>query len=173
MITQQYIGEHLDLDQSSISRLCSDLGIDWRTTSIDAIRIAYIRRLREQAAGRATAGDLDLANERAALARAQRVRIEMQNFVTRKELAPVALLSQIIAKTATKISGQLEAIPGAVRRRCPELGANIIGMIAEEIAKIRNTVAQMKLEDLDRPFDQFDPDDEAELIDGTGDEEPT
>jgi phage terminase Nu1 subunit (DNA packaging protein) len=58
---------------------------------LNEIRVAYIRRLREQAAGRAAVGDLDLAGERAALAKAQRERIEMQNAVTRGELAPVVL----------------------------------------------------------------------------------
>lgn len=149
MITQQYIGQHLDLDQSSISRLCNELCIDWKTTSIDEIRIAYIRHLREQAAGRAAAGDLDLATERAGLAKAQRLRIEMQNAVTKKEMAPVALITEVLAKTAAKIAGQFDAIPGLVRRRHPQFGADVIGLIAEEIAKVRNTVARMSLADLD------------------------
>lgn len=157
MITQQYIGEHLDLDQSSVSRFCNELSIDWKAASLDEIRIAYIRRLREQAAGRAAAGALDLATERAMLAREQRVRLEMQNAITRKELAPVALITQLLAKTAAKIAGQFDAIPGLVRRRAPQFGADVIGLIAEEIAKVRNTVAQMTLDDLNRPDDTNDP----------------
>lgn len=109
---------------------------------------SYMMHLREQAAGRATIGDLDLATERAGLAKAQRERIEMQNAVTRKELAPVALITEVLAKTAAKIAGQFDAIPGLVRRRAPQFGADVIGMIAEEIAKVRNTVAQMSLADL-------------------------
>ena len=168
MLTQQDIGEHLDLDQSSVSRWCNELCIDWKTTSLDEIRIFYIRNLREQAAGRATIGDLDLATERAGLAKAQRERIEMQNAVTRKELAPVALITQVLAKTAAKIAGQFDAIPGLVRRRAPQFGADVIGLIADEIAKIRNTVAQMSLADLNRDDDTNEP----ELIGGTGDEDP-
>lgn len=147
-MSQQEISDHLDMSQQAVSQLMDQLGMDWRNSDISEIRIAYIRRLREQAAGRATTGDLDLATERAGLAKAQRERIEMQNAVTRKELAPVALITEVLAKTAAKTAGQFDAIPGMVRRRCPQFGADVIGMIAEEIAKIRNTVAAMSLDDL-------------------------
>ena len=94
MLTQQGIAKHLDLSQAAVSTLMVELGIDWKAASLNEIRVAYIRRLREQAAGRAAVGDLDLAGERAALAKAQRERIEMQNAVTRGELAPVVLIEE-------------------------------------------------------------------------------
>lgn len=148
MLTQQGIAKHLDLDQSSISRLLSELAIDWKAASMNEIRVAYIRRLREQAAGRAAIGDLDLAGERAALAKAQRERIEMQNSVTRGELAPVVLIEEVLTKTASKTAGILDAIPGMIRRRVPLLTADDIDLIAGEVAKARNMVAAMSLADL-------------------------
>lgn len=148
MLTQKKISEHLDLSQQAVSELMAGLGIDSKTASLDEIRVAYIRRLREQAAGRAAAGDLDLAGERAALAKAQRERIEMQNAVTRGELAPVVLIEEVLTKAASKTAGILDAIPGMVRRRVPQLTADDIDLIAGEVAKARNMVAAMSLADL-------------------------
>lgn len=154
LLTQQEIADHIDMSQAAVSVLMGELGIDWKTASIDEIRTAYIRRLREQAAGRAAAGDLDLAGERAALARAQRERIEMQNAVTRGELAPVVLIEEVLTKAAAKVAGALDAIPGMVRRRVPQLTADDIDLIAAEVAKARNTVAAMSLADLREDADE-------------------
>ena len=133
MLTQQGIAKHLDLSQAAVSTLMADLGIDWKTASLNEIRVAYIRRLREQAA---------------ALAKAQRERIEMQNSVTRGELAPVVLIEEVLTKAASKTAGILDAIPGMIRRRVPVLTADDIDLIAGEVAKARNLVAAMSLADL-------------------------
>lgn len=93
-------------------------------------------------------GDLDLAMERAALARAQRKKIEMQNAVTLGELAPVTIIEEVLTKAAVKVAGILDAIPGIVRRRVPQLNADDIQWIAIEVAKARNIAAVMSLEDL-------------------------
>jgi hypothetical protein len=63
-LTQKEIGEHLDLDQSAVSRMLDQLGIDWRTSSLDDIRLVYVRRLRAQAAGHRSDGGADLVHER-------------------------------------------------------------------------------------------------------------
>ncbi|MFP3624620.1 MarR family transcriptional regulator, partial [Burkholderia sp. SIMBA_051] len=65
MPTQQQIADHLDLDQSAVSRLVDKLGIDYRQASVDDVRIAYIRHLREMAAGRGSNTGIDLVAERA------------------------------------------------------------------------------------------------------------
>ena len=160
MLSQQEIGDHLDMSQQAVSQLMGDLNIDWREADLSQIRVAYIRRLRERAAGRAATGDLDLATERALLAREQKDKIAMQNAVTRGELAPVALIEEVLTKAASKVAGALDAIPGMVRRRVPALTADAIDLIAGEIAKARNTVAVMSLADLDDPIDT-DPDTDA------------
>jgi phage terminase Nu1 subunit (DNA packaging protein) len=148
VLTQQGIAKHLDLSQAAVSSLMAELGIDWRAASLNEIRVAYIRRLREQAAGRAAAGDVDLVTERALLAREQKDRIAMANAVTRGELAPVALIEEVLTKAASKVAGVLDAIPGMIRRRVPVLTAGDIDLIAGEVAKARNTVAAMSLADL-------------------------
>ncbi len=94
------------------------------------------------------AGDLNLAGERARLAKEQADRVAMQNAVTRGELAPVVLLEQVLAAAAGKVAGIFDAIPGLVRRRVPRLTREELDLIAAEIAKARNLVAAMSLADL-------------------------
>lgn len=150
MLSQKDIAEHLDMSQQAVSALLEQLGIDWKTSNLDVIRKAYIQRLREAAAGRGGEGAVgELAVERARLAREQADKIAMQNAVTRGELAPVALIEEVLTKAASKVAGVLDAIPGMIRRRVPLLTADDIDLIAGEVAKARNTVAAMSLADLD------------------------
>ena len=51
MTTQQQIAEHLGLSQQAVSKQLSKLGIDWKTASLDQIRLEYIKQLRKAAAG--------------------------------------------------------------------------------------------------------------------------
>lgn len=147
------------MSQQAVSGLLDQIGIDWKKSSLDVIRVHYIRRLREQAAGRGGEAVGELAAERAALAREQRIKIEMQNAVTRGELAPAMWIEEVLTKAAAKVAGVLDAIPGMVRRRVPQLTADDIDMIAAEIAKARNTVAAMSLSDLNEsaPDEARDP----------------
>lgn len=150
MLSQQDIASHLDMSQQAVSALLEHLGVDWKTAQLDEIRVAYIRRLREAAAGRGGEGAVgELAAERARLAREQADKIAMQNAVTRGELAPVALIEEVLTKAASKVAGVLDSIPGMIRRRVPLLTADDIDLIAGEVAKARNTVAAMSLSDLD------------------------
>ena len=157
LLIQKEIAEHLDLSQPAVSGLMDRLGIDWKTSTMDEIRVAYIRHLREQAAGRAASGDLDLATERARLAKEQADKVAMQNAVTRGDLAPVVMIEEVLTKTAARLAGIFDAIPGLVRRRVPSLRAEEIDLIAAEIARVRNVVAGMSLADLN--------DDQAAVLD--------
>lgn len=147
-VSQKRFGELVGISQPAVSDLLMRGVIVDGATCGDWL-IAYCGHLREVAAGRAAAGGLDLAGERAALARAQRERIEMQNAVTRGELAPVVLIEEVLTKAASKVAGILDAIPGMVRRRVPLLSADDIDLISSEVAKARNTVAAMSLADLE------------------------
>jgi len=147
--TQQTIAEHLDLSQPTVSDLLQRLGIDWRKSTIDDVRVAYIRHLREQAAGRFSDGPLDLMNERARLAKEQADRLELQNAQTRKELAPIVLIEQVLAKAGVRVAGILDAIPGMIRRRSPSLSSSDLDCISAEISKARNLAASISLNDLE------------------------
>ena len=149
MLSQQKVAEHLDMTRQSASDMLQKLGISLRSTSLTDIRVAYIRRLREQAAGRFSDGPLDLMNERARLAKEQADRLELQNAQTRKELAPVVLIEQVLAKAGTRVAGILDSIPGMIRRRSPSLSSSDLDCIAAEIVKARNLAAALSLGDLE------------------------
>ena len=151
---QTEIAAHLDMSDRAVREFLAAAGIEQKAETLSGIRVAYIRRQREVAAGRGAEGGVDLAAERALLARAQKERIEMQNAVTRGELAPVALIEEVLTKAASKVAGILDAIPGMIRRRVPLLTAADIERIAMEIAKARNRVAEMSLADLDVAEDE-------------------
>ncbi|MGF6692666.1 hypothetical protein [Metapseudomonas resinovorans] len=52
MPTQREIAQHLDMSERNCRDVLKTLDIDWTEASLDEIRIAYIRDLREKAAGR-------------------------------------------------------------------------------------------------------------------------
>jgi phage terminase Nu1 subunit (DNA packaging protein) len=163
-MTQAAFGALVGVSQQAIGNLVSRGILD---TSVPGLQLlqAYCSHLREQAAGRAASGDLDLATERAGLAKEQREKIAMQNAVTRGELAPVALIEEVLSKAGARIAGMLEAIPGAVKRRVPALSSDEIKNIATEIARVRNIVAGMSLADLREGNGEEDDETDAEEID--------
>ncbi|KFB74349.1 MAG: Phage DNA packaging protein Nu1 [Candidatus Accumulibacter phosphatis] len=92
---------------------------------------------------------MDLATERALLARAQRERIDLANAVTRRELAPVILIEQVLARAGSKVAGILDGIPGMIKRRVDTLSGSDLALIAAEIARARNVAAAVSLDDLE------------------------
>ena len=146
-MTQSEFGAIVGVSQQAIGDMVSR-GVLAAGMTAQQMLHAYCSNLREVAAGRLASGDLDLASERAGLAKAQRERIEMQNAQTRRELAPVVLIEEVLSKAGSRVAGILDAIPGAVRRRVPTLTADEIGNIEREIARARNIAAAISLEDL-------------------------
>lgn len=147
--TQAEIAAHLDISDRRLRELLTEFDLDHKQVPMAEIRVRYLRKLREEAAGRAAGGDLDLAGERALLAKEQRIRIEMQNAVTRKELAPVFLIEEVLAKAGSRAARILDTIPGLIRRRAPELNADILEAVQAEVSKARNLAAAVSLADLE------------------------
>lgn len=148
VLTQAAIAEIIGTSQQAVSDV-EGRGICSRDMPLGVWLRTYVSHLREQAAGRLASGDLDLATERAGLAKAQRERIEMQNSVTRRELAPTYLLEEVLAAAGSRVAAVLDSIPGAIRRRNQNLTAADIQTIASEIAKARNIAASITLDQLE------------------------
>ena len=148
MPSGKVIADHLDMSPPVVVEMLKKIGLSY-DSPLDEIRIAYIRRLREQAAGRFSDGPLDIMNERARLAKEQADRLELQNAQTRKELAPIVLIEHVLAKAGVRVAGILDAIPGMIRRRSPLLSSSDIDCISAEIAKARNISAAISLNDLE------------------------
>ena len=85
-LSQTQIAEHLDMSPRNLREVLNDLGLDWKSCSLDEIRIAYIRRLRDSAAGRS---DDSLAQIRARKELAQAQREELELAKEYRLIAPV------------------------------------------------------------------------------------
>lgn len=152
MATQQDIADHLGVSQSAVSSLVRSGVFAKRPRGgfdLDECRTSYLRRLREEAAGRAAQGDredgdLDIVAERARLAKEQADRLEMDNAVRRQELVEFDEFVAVIGRTFAAIRTRLLAIPAecAVRWSAGQTPA-----VAEEV--IRDVVYQA-LEELSR-----------------------
>ncbi len=119
-------------------------------------------------ARRTAAGDLDLAAERARLAKEQADKVAMQNAVSRGELAPVAAMEAVLAAVGTRVGKILDTIPGLVRRRAPGVGHDVSEQITADIAKCRNMAAAMSLDDLMRDDDTSEDDEDPAALDIKG-----
>lgn len=71
----------------------------------------YIRHIREVAAGRLRAGELDLAEERARLAKEQADAKEMENAIARGDLVHINDVAEQFGKQAAAVRTRLLAIP--------------------------------------------------------------
>ena len=128
--------------------------------------LAYCGRLREQAAGRvgATDGGLDLAQERAALARSQRVGIDIKNAVLRGDYAAVELLSEVLATASQAVAERFDHLPGQLRKACPDLQPAAIDQVMTAIASARNEWVRTTVALVSSSLDQAGDDDEPELV---------
>ena len=89
MTKQTEIAEHLGISQQAVSKTLSKMGIEWRDKSLDEIRLAYISRLREVAAGHASIdGEYDLNKERVLTERVDRELKQYQLAEKKGQLVP-------------------------------------------------------------------------------------
>ena len=87
---------------------------------LEQIRTAYIKRLRESAAGRATSGTLNLADERARLSKEQADAKEMENAIERGELVYIEDVAKRFEEGLSKVRAKLLSIPTKI---APEAAA--------------------------------------------------
>ncbi|GEM_PF-413968 len=146
-VTQAEFSALIGVDQSVTSRLITR-GVLRRGASAGQWLCAYIEHLQTVADARAEAGDLDLATERAALARAQRERLDIQNTATREGLAPTDLLNELLTKAGNAVALQLETIPRSVSQNLPQVSPAAIAMIAGEVGRAISVVRAMSLADV-------------------------
>lgn len=167
-VRQEAFGALVGISQQAVSDLVMR-GLLARDGTCGAWLLAYCANLREQAAGRAANGDLDLAAERALLAREQRIAQARKNALDRGELAPVDMIETVIARVGRQIAGVLEAVPVELRRRDPGLTAESLAFVEGELTRARNLAAEMTLEFVDELVDE-DDDDDADAPGQTGDQ---
>lgn len=136
---QADFGALVGISQQAVSDLVSR-GVLENGAPLGQWLLAYCHRLREQAAGRmgSEAGGLDLAQERAALAREQRIGIALKNAVLRGEYAAVALLGEVLATASQAVAERFDHLPGQLRKACPDLPPAAVEQLQAIIASARN-----------------------------------
>lgn len=137
---------HLDMSDRNVRELVQRGVFNFSNQTRKECRAAYIRHLREMAAGRSGTGELNLVDEGARLKRAQSERIEMQNAVTRREYGPIEALEQGLSDCMARVAAQLDTIPGKLRIASDVLTADDLDRVAEVIAMVRNDIADMEID---------------------------
>lgn len=122
MITQAEFAQVIGRSEAAVSQLKSEGTLEPGATAHRWL-LAYIERLAEQAAGRlgSEIDGLDLVQERAALAREQRLGYEIKNAVARGEYAPIGVLADVLAAASQAIVERFEMLPGQLKKACPDL----------------------------------------------------
>ncbi|MPS27572.1 MAG: DNA packaging Nu1 [Alcaligenaceae bacterium] len=143
-LTQEKFASLVGVSQQAISAMQAK-GVLLPGASASVWLKAYCDHLREQAAGRQSEGKFDLIQERARLAREQADRVAMENAVSRQELAPVVLLSQVLASVGRKVAGILDTIPVQLKRRTTGMTKADLDFVEAEITRARNIAAAVEL----------------------------
>ena len=117
MATINEVSRHIGVSPKYVQDLINEGIIERKGRGeydLDVCRDAYIRKLREAAAGRASSGDLDLVAERARLAKEQADAKEMENAVERGDLVYIEDVAKQIENQLTKARTRLLAVPTKV-----------------------------------------------------------
>jgi phage terminase Nu1 subunit (DNA packaging protein) len=155
VLSQEAFGELVGISQPAVSDLMKR-GVIVEAQTCGVWLLAYTAHLREQAAGRGADGEL--ANERARLAREQADAQAMKNALSRKHVAPVAVLEEVLAHVGRQIATVLEGIQPKLKRRHPELTPEQLQGIALELARARQLAATVNLSALDAERAQLEED---------------
>ena len=168
--TQQTFGDLVGVSQQAVSEL-TRAGVLPEGATAGQWLLLYCQRLREQAAGRlgSAVDGLDLAQERAALAREQRIGIELRNARERGEYASVRLLAQVLATASQAVAERFDHLPGDLRKKCPELTDAQRDQVVAVIVAARNEWTRSTADLVAAQLDE----DEGDLFEGAEDEPRT
>lgn len=106
--TQAELAKHLDMSERNLRDVLRALGLDHREATREAIRIAYIRDLRDKAAGRGGNEQASLAKSRIREAEANAQLKELQFHKEVGSLVPVADIEQLLDAWATAGRSELQ-----------------------------------------------------------------
>lgn len=137
--SQAEFAELIGVSEARVSQLVGD-GIITRGETLAQQLRQYCAWMREVAAGRQSEeiGGLDLVQERAALAREQRLGIEIKNAVLRGEFAPINLLAEVLATASQSVVERFEQLPGLLKKGCPDLPDAARDQVMVALAAARN-----------------------------------
>lgn len=118
--TQKDFAALVGISQAAASQWAS-AGLLVPGETLGAWLLAYCERLRQQARQRLGDGTLDLVQERAALARAQRIGYEMRNEQAQADYAPAELLREVLAVASAGMAASIDQLPDRLAAAAPDL----------------------------------------------------
>ena len=138
-VLQADVAGVVGVSQQAISALMGEGKLP-NSGTLGEVLQAYCQRLRDQAAGRmgGEVGGLDLVQERAALAREQRIGQAMKNAIARGEYAPVGALADVLGMASSAVVDRFDQLDGALRKACPDLDEGARETVLQVIASARN-----------------------------------
>lgn len=167
---QSVTGQIVGVTQQAISAMVVEGKLPGFATQGEMVQ-AYCDRLREQAAGRLgnEISGLDLVQERAALARSQRISQDLKNDVARGEYAPIGLLADVLGMASSAVVDRFEQLEGALRKACPTLDEDAKATVMQVIASARNewirATSRLVQESLEALAADADADEALETLD--------
>lgn len=100
---------------------------------------AYCANLREQAAGRS----VQLSEERAGLAREQKLLARLRKQRELGEWAPIDNLTVVLSRVTSQMASTFESIPVQLKRQFPAITAEQLDLVREELVKARNLLVSV------------------------------
>lgn len=105
---------------------------------------------------------LDLTQEKAALARTQRLIQEVKLAAARKEYAPIGLLGDVLAAASGAVVAQFDQLEGRLAKSCPDMPELAKMAVLQTIAQARNAWIHETAELIKTQIEsQVDEEDEA------------
>ena len=158
MLTQNEIARHLDMSSANLRNVLNSLKINWENTTLDEIRVAYIRDLREKAAGR---GGEHQIESTLALTRKNNNQADLYELQIKEksgELIPVNLIEPFISSQIIAARQAFEILPSRWNKEIKSLhGIEVsVDYFMDEINGALNQLSEFDLSDVSK--------DEAEII---------
>lgn len=158
-ISQAEFAQIVGISEARVSTLISE-GVLTKGDNVHSWLLGYCDRLRDMAAGRHSAGGLDLVQERAALARSQREAQELKNAVARGEFAPIGLLADVLGEASSAVVDRMDQVEGDLRKACPDLPEDARVVVLRTLANARNewirSTAKLISDKMDQMADALD-----------------
>lgn len=162
--THQDLADVVGVSRQAITALLSEGKLE-RKPTLGAMVHAYCERLRDQAAGRMgeESGGLDLVQERAALAREQRIAQALKNDIARGEYAPIGLLTDVLAAASSAVVDRFDHLEGDLAKACPDLPDDAKTAILYVLASARNQWIKSTAQLIVKQLEDLDDDDSADM----------
>ena len=151
LVSAEIAASHLDISVTRFNDLVRQ-GVLTRQGrakfDLDAVRIAYIRHLRDVAGGRKSDRDApELTAERARLTKAQADKAEMELAAMEQTLVPAEEVENSWINLASSFRSRMIALPGKFAHQCAAMtnAAEVEALLRESIYEALNELSQTEL----------------------------